>query len=390
MPLSVRKVKTAGPGRYTDGSGLMLVVKPSGTRSWVLRYQIDGRRRDMGLGSFPEVTLAMARDRSLQARREIAEGRDPLSQKAKSHRLQFGEAARELIAAKRESWRNAKHAAQWTSTLERHVLPSLGDRDVRSIETNDVLAVLNPIWTEKPETASRVRQRIEAVLDYSRATGKREGANPARWRGHLDQVLAQPNKVRTVAHFLAMDWREVPGFMSALGECSGLGAQALAFAILTSARSGEVRGATWSEFDLEQRVWTIPPARMKAAKEHRVPLSAAAMEQLPEPGDPEALVFPSVKDPRRPISDMTLSAVLKRLGRKDVTVHGFRSSFRDWAGETTQFPREVIEAALAHRLKDKAEAAYARGDLFQKRRALMLAWASYLDMNGDQPVENFR
>jgi len=216
------------------------------------------------------------------------------------------------------------------------------------------------------------------VLDYATAIGKREGANPARWRGHLDQVLAQPNKVRAVAHFAAMDWREVPTFMAALSECSGVGAQALAFVILTAARSGEVRGATWSEFDLEQGVWTIPPARMKSAKEHRVPLSAAAMAQLPEPGDPEALVFPSVKDPRRPISDMTLSAVLKRLGRKDVTVHGFRSSFRDWAGETTQFPREVIEAVLAHRLKDKAEAAYARGDLFQKRRALMQEWAKHV------------
>jgi len=383
MPLSARKVASAAPGRHTDGRGLTLLVKPTGRRTWVLRYQINGRRRDMGLGAWPEVTLAMARDRAIEARRLIAQGCDPLNEKAKSQKLTFREAAHALVAAKRESWRNAKHAAQWTSTLERHVLPSLGDRDVRSIETNDVLAVLNPIWTAKPETASRVRQRIEAVLDYATALGKREGANPARWRGHLDQVLAQPNKVRAVAHFPAMDWREVPGFMAALSECSGVGAQALAFAILTAARSGEVRGATWSEFDLEQGVWTIPPARMKAAKEHRVPLSAVAMAQLPKPGDPEALVFPSVKDPRRPISDMTLPAVLKRLGRKDVTVHGFRSSFRDWAGETTQFPREVIEAALAHRLKDKAEAAYARGDLFQKRRALMQEWSSYLEMNDD-------
>jgi integrase len=242
----------------------MLVVKPSGARSWVLRYQIHGRRRDMGLGSFPEVTLAMARERALEARRQIAEGRDPLNDRATSKPLTFSEAANALIAAKRKSWRNAKHAAQWTSTLERYVLPSLGDRDVRAIETNDVLAVLNPIWTKKPETASRVRQRIEAVLDYATAIGKREGANPARWRGHLDQVLAQPNKVRAVAHFAAMDWREVPGFMASLGECSGIGAQALAFAILTAARSGEVLGATWSEFDLEQGVWTVPAARMKA------------------------------------------------------------------------------------------------------------------------------
>jgi len=230
----------------------MLVVKPSGTRSWVLRYQIDGRRRDMGLGSWPEVTLAMARDRAIEARRLIARGHDPLSDRATSKPLTFGDAAIALIAAKRESWRNAKHAAQWTSTLERYVLPSLGDRDVRSIETNDVLAVLNPIWTAKPETASRVRQRIEAVLDYATALGKREGVNPARWRGHLDQVLAQPNKVRAVAHSPAMDWREVPGFMSALSECSGVGAQALAFAILTAARSGEVRGAAWSDLTLSR------------------------------------------------------------------------------------------------------------------------------------------
>ena len=199
----------------------------------------------------------MARERALQARRQMAEGRDPLSEKAKSYRLTFGEAVHALIAAKRESWRNAKHAAQWTSTLERYVLPRLGDRDVQSIETNDILAVLSPIWTQKPETASRVRQRIEAVRDYATAMGKREGANPARWRGHLDQVLAQPSKVRAVAHFPAMDWRELPGFMASLGECSGTGAQALAFALLTAARSGEVRGATWSELDLEQGVWTV-------------------------------------------------------------------------------------------------------------------------------------
>jgi integrase len=217
----------------------------------------------------------MARERAFEARRRVAEGNDPLSQRAKSQKLTFGEAAHALITAKRESWRNAKHAAQWTCTLERYVFPSLGDRDVQSIETDDVLAVLNPIWTQKPETASRVRQRIEAVLDYATALGKREGANPARWRGHLDQVLAQPNKVRTVAHFPAMDWREAPGFMSALSECSGVAAQALAFAILTAARSGEVRGATWSEFDLEQGVWTVPAARMKTAKPRANSVSSA-------------------------------------------------------------------------------------------------------------------
>ena len=241
-----------------------------------------------------------------------------------------------------------------------------------------MIAVLSPIWAEKPETASRVRQRIEAVLDYAGAVGARQDANPARWRGHLDHLLARPSKIRSVVHHPALDWRKMPDLLAKLAERDGNGARALTFAILTAARSGEVRGATWSEIDLECKAWTVPASRMKAGKEHRVPLSDLALRQLGERRAPEDLIFPGERGLKKPMSDMTLAAVLKRMGLHEITVHGFRSSFRDWAGETTNFPREVIEAALAHRLKDKAEAAYARGDLFVKRRALMEAWQTFI------------
>jgi integrase len=378
MPLSARKVETAKPGRHMDGRGLMLLVKASGARSWVLRYQIDGRRRDMGLGAWPEVTLAMARERSLDARRLLAQRHDPLHKMSKIKTLLFRDAAALLIEAKRSGWRNAKHAAQWTTTLQNYTYPSLGNLDMRAITTESVLAVLSPIWSKKPETASRVRQRVEAVVDYASAIGAREGENPARWRGHLDRLLPQPAKVKPVTHHPALDWRQLPVLMHNLKNRDGFGARALTFTILTAGRSGEVRGATWAEIDIMAKVWTVPAARMKAGKEHRVPLSEAAFVQLGAALAPEDLLFPSAYGPQRPMSDMTLAALLKRLGQHGVTVHGFRSSFRDWAGETTHFSREVIEAALAHRLRDKAEAAYARGDLFEKRRALMTAWANYI------------
>lgn len=376
MPLTARKVETAGPGRHVDGRGLMLVVKQSGARSWVLRYQLNGRRRDMGLGPFPEVTLARAREKALEARRQLVEGADPLACRP-TKPLTFRQAAQELVESKRAGWRNAKHAAQWTSTLETYAFPKLGDLDVRTIETSHVLDVLKPIWKAKSETASRVRQRIEAVLDYATAKGHRTAQNPARWRGHLQNLLPKPSAVRAVKHHSALEWRELPAFMRELAGREGVSARTLHFLILTAARSGEVRGMRWAEIDRETGVWTVPPDRMKAGKEHRVPLNAAAMDLLGETGPPDALVFPSPFDPRKRMSDMTLTAVLRKMGRGDITAHGFRSTFRDWAGETTAFPREVIEAALAHRLKDKAEAAYARGDLFTKRRELMAAWAAF-------------
>jgi integrase len=376
MPLTVRRVETAPPGRHVDGRGLMLLVKPTGARSWVLRYQLNGRRRDMGLGSYPEVTLAAAREKALEARRRLVDGIDPLATRP-APSLTFRDAAEALIESKRSGWRNAKHAAQWSSTLKEYAYPVLGDLDVKSIETPEVLAVLRPIWSKKSETASRLRQRIEAVLDYAAVQGLRSGLNPARWRGHLENALPKPSQVRRVVHHAALDWRELPTFMVELSSRQGVSARALEFVILTAARSGEVRGMRWSEIDLEAGTWTVPADRMKASKEHRVPLTPIALGCLGDPDRADALVFPSPYDVSKPMSDMSLTAVLKKMGRGDITVHGFRSTFRDWAGETTHFPREVIEAAMAHRLKDKAEAAYARGDLFHKRRDLMEAWTSF-------------
>lgn len=377
--LTARQVETLPAGTYDDGRGLRLIVRPGGARSWILRYQLHKRRRDMGLGRFPETTLAMARARAMEIRREIdATRRDPLAERRRAPALTFQAAAEALIESKRPGWRNAKHAAQWGATLAAYVYPVLGGRDVRSIETRDVVAALRPIWTTKAETASRVRQRVEAVIDYATAIGVRSGDNPARWKGHLDHLLPKPSQVRRVEHHAALDWRAAPAFLAELGGRDGMAARALRFAILTAARSGEVRGMTWAELDLGARVWTVPAGRIKAAREHRVPLTVAALEALGVPGAPGALVFPAPTAVDRPLSDMTLAAVLKRMGRADLTVHGFRSTFRDWAGEATAHPREVIEAALAHRLKDKAEAAYARGDLFVKRRRLMDDWAAFL------------
>ena len=378
MSLTALKVRTAKPGRHTDGNGLALLVKKSGVRSWVFRYQVNKRRRDMGLGSWPEVSLADARKLTLEARSLIAQGKDPINEKGKIKQFSFKDAAEQLIETKRSGWQNQKHAQQWTSTLETYVYPYIGKLDVSQIGTNEVLSILKPIWETKTETASRVRQRIEAVIDYAIATGANCHDNPARWRGHLDNLLPKPTKVRLVKHHPALDWREIPKFTYSLSQRDGVGAKALFFLILTATRSGEVRKATWEEIDFPGCVWTIPAGRMKETKEHRVPLSQYAVNLLNQmkTGRP-GLIFPSNKVPNISMSDATLAAVLKRMELHNITVHGFRSTFRDWAGETTSFSREVIEAALAHKLKDKAEAAYARGDLFDKRRKLMDEWTSY-------------
>ncbi|WP_386628753.1 tyrosine-type recombinase/integrase [Sulfitobacter geojensis] len=376
MKLSARKVETAGVGRHGDGRGLFLYVKPTLARSWVLRYQVQGRRHDLGLGAYPDVTLAMARQKATDARRMILEGDDPIAKRRQAQPKTFTDAALELIESKRSGWKNAKHAAQWTSTLEAYVFPTLGSMQVAKIATADVVGALKPIWSQKPETANRVRQRIEAVLDYASALAIREGDNPARWRGHLDNLLPKPTKVRTVQHHPALPHADISEFMDALSTRKGVSARALTFTILTAARSGETRGMTWAELDLDNGVWTIPAQRMKAAKEHRVPLTLTAIAQLGERGADTDLVFGSETKAGKPISDMSMTALLRRMEYDNITVHGFRSTFRDWAGETTSFPREVIEAALAHGIKDKAEAAYARSDLFDKRRDLMQAWSS--------------
>jgi integrase len=394
--LTDRTVKTASAGRHMDRTvrGLSLLVKATGGRSWVLRYQHKGVRRDMGLGPYPEVTLAEAREIALKHRRSLkVEKVDPLAarraaeaeaERAAAQVLTFKAAAEDLIASKESGWGNARHRLQWKSSLATLVYPQLGDLDVQAIDTAAVIGVLKPIWNEKTETASRVRQRIEAVLDYAKVMGRRTGENPARWKGHLDHLLAKPSKVANVEHYAALDWREAPAFMVDLAQRDGIAARALAFAILTAARSGEVRGMTWGEVDDDAGVWTIPGTRMKAGKGQRVPLSPAARALLGERGAPDALVFPSPKGAAKPLSDMALIFVLRRMGRGDLTAHGFRSTFRDWAGETTAHPREVIEAALAHKLKDKAEASYARGVLFVKRRKLMEDWTAFL---GKPPAE---
>ncbi len=346
--LNARKVETAKPGRHGDGRGLFLYVKPSGSRSWVLRYQVQGRRRDLGLGAYPDVSLAMARQRVTDARRLIAEGDDPIAKRQQAKPKTFKDAALDLIESKRPGWKNAKHAAQWTSTLETYVFPKIGQVQVSKVETADVIGVLTPFWSVKPETANRVRQRIEAIIDYASALGVRSGDNPARWRGHLDHLLPKPTKVRAVKHHPALAHGEIASFLEELSGRTGVAAHALGFTILTAARSGETRGMTWGEIDLETRIWTIPAERMKAGKEHRVPLSATAIACLGPRRDDATLVFESEAKPGKPISDMSMTAVLRRMDRNGITVHGFRSTFRDWAGETTGFPREVIEAALAH------------------------------------------
>ncbi len=352
MALSVRKVETAKPGRYSDAHGLMLLVKASGARSWVLRYQIKGRRRDMGLGPWPEISLAMARERAMEARRAIALGQDPLNVKAQSKRMDFRNAAEALIAAKRNGWRNTKHAAQWSSTLERYVYAELGKLEARDITTENVLAVLSPIWAEKPETASRVRQRVEAVLDYATAIEARQGANPARWRGHLDRLLPQTSKVRPVVHYPALDWRLIPELMAELALRQGHGARALAFVILTAARSGEVRGATWSEIDEKEKLWVVPPGRMKASKEHRVPLSGTAIAQLGERGRSKGLIFPGISTEARSLEhiySITLTVeppveVSGDVGRRvRVTISGNNS--RSFDGASLR-DRKIMEAWL--------------------------------------------
>ena len=376
-----RQIQTAGPGRHVVSGvkGLMLDVSPKGTsRSWLLRIQRNHSRHDLGLGPYPEVTLAEARNGALAKRREILAGASPLAHRQKPKGLTFREAAEALIESKRDGWKNGKHAAQWPSTLKTYVYPSLGDHDVKTIDTHDVLTVLRPIWATKPETASRVRQRIEAVLDYATAMKARTSDNPAKWKGNLAHLLPPPSKVKQVEHHAALDWRQAPTFMAELAKREGSAAKALAFATLTAARSGEVRGMTWGEVDDADSAWTVPAERIKAGKEHRVPLSTAARALLGNRGDDGALVFPAPSDETKSLTDMTLTKVLRRMARGDLTAHGFRSTFRDWAGETTAHPREVIEAALAHRLKDKAKAAYARGDLFVKRRKLMGDWAVFL------------
>jgi integrase len=376
--LSVRQQHRRG--LFGDGGGLFLQVSERGAKSWIFRFKKDGRLRVMGLGPVHTVSLAEAREAARLCRKARLGGIDPIdARRARrfeewieaARAMSFAECAAAYIAAHRAGWRNPKHAAQWPSTLAAYVYPIFGGLPVQAIDTGLVVKAIEPIWTTKPETASRVRGRIESVLDWAAARGYRQGENPARWRGHLENLLPKKSKVRRVEHHAALPYVEISAFMGELRGQEGIGARALAFTILTAARTGEVIGATWAEIDVAARLWTIPAERMKAGKEHRVPLTGAAIAILGQMDQGRDKVFP--------ISNMAMAMLLRRMGRGDLTVHGFRSSFSDWCAERTAFPSEVREMALAHTVADKVEAAYRRGDLFEKRRALAEAWAKFCD-----------
>jgi integrase len=402
--VQVRQVKRRG--LYGDGGGLFLQVSAGGAKSWVFRYKNDGRLRVMGLGPVHTVSLAEARERALQCRKLRLDRKDPIELRRaermaekleRATAMTFQQCAEAYIEAHQAGWRNDKHAAQWPATLGTYVYPIFGALPVQAIDVALVMTALEqkiddgdekrPFWQARPETASRVRGRIESILDWATARGYRQGENPARWRGHLENLLPRRSKVQRVEHHPALPYQEIGAFMAELREQDGVGARALEFAILTAARTGEVIGARWAEINLADRLWLVPAERMKAGKEHRVPLSDAAMAILEKmkavrSGD---YVFPGGRA-GRPLSNMALLMTLRRMSRGELTAHGFRSTFRDWCAEQTAFPAEVAEMALAHTVSDKVEAAYRRGDLFQKRRQLAEAWATFCAAPASAPA----
>jgi integrase len=407
MKLTATRVKAeARPGRYNDGSGLYLLVRPNGRKSWVFRYRLGARQRDMGLGSWPETSLAEARQEAQAARKRTRAGDDPIDtrkaelaakarKRTEAQDRTFKAIAEAYIKLHESSWKNAKHRWQWRSTLESYAYPKIGGMDVADIDRAAVLDVLRPIWAETPENANRLRGRIETVLDYAASQQLRSGDNPAIWRT-LRHSLPAPKKVKPVEHQAALPWRQAPVFMADLRTRRATAARALDLVILTVTRTNEALGCRWPEFDLDNAIWTIRSQRMKGGKVHRVALSPAAVTLLRElkaqTADTNGYVFPGQR-PGKPLSQMSMAMLLRRMQGDDeeapprwldaegreITVHGFRSSFRDWAADVSGHPREVIEAALAHVVKSKAEAAYARSDLLERRRPLMAAWAAFLD-----------
>jgi integrase len=376
--LAARSVVTlTKTGRHADGNGLYLSISNNGGRRWVYLYRREGRLREKGLGSVGTVSLKDARLAAEAIRKKLREGIDPIDSKVKPVTAKtFAECAEAFIASNETAWKNAKHRDQWRNTLKTYAEPHIGKLAIDRISVDHVLKAIEPIWTSKTETASRVRGRIEAVLDWAAARGYRGANNPARWRGHLDKVLPPIRKVSKVRHHPALPYKDIPAFMNDLRKRDTISARALEFTILTAARTGEVVGARWDEIDANNRVWTVPADRMKAGVEHQVPLSdraLAILKAIPKDGD---FIFVGMK-PSEGLSNMSMLALLKRMDRADLTTHGFRSTFRDWAAETTDFPNELVEMALAHTIRNKAEAAYRRGNLLERRRVLMDAWASY-------------
>ena len=382
------------PGKYSDGGNLYLQVRkatrksPSDdvTKSWLFRYARFGKDTWMGLGPYPDVSLSEARSLATRERKKILQGVDPLTDKrarkiaarvAHDNMLSFAECAELYVESQAPGWSNPKHIEQWRNTLKKLAGPIIGRLSVDEIDTALVMRCIEPIWTTKTETASRLRGRIEAVLDWAAVRGYRKGDNPARWRGHLDKLLPRPSQVVRVKHHAALPYTEVGAFMQQLCNDKGVASRALELTVLTAARTNEVIQAEWSEFDLDLKTWTVPAERMKSKREHRVPLPDAAVLALKAvKGRSKRYVFPGHKRGSH-LSNMAMMQVLKRLGRTGITVHGFRSTFRDWCAESTNYPSDVAEMALAHTLRDKTEAAYRRGDLFEKRARLMADWARY-------------
>lgn len=385
-PKSVASKKR--PGYYADSGGLYLQVSQGGSKSWVFRFMLARRSREMGLGGVRRVSLAEARQKAADARALLSEGVDPIDARKteragraldQARTIPFRECAENYIKTHRAGWKNAKHADQWTNTIETYCGPVIGSLPVQAVDTGLVLKVLEPIWTEKPETASRLRGRVEKVIDWATVRGYRTGENPARWRGHLDKLLPKLEKRKRVEHHPALPFDETGAFMQSLRKQEGIASRALEFTILTAARTGEVISATVDEFDLGAAIWTVPAGRMKAGREHKVPLSSRAVEIIREMKAARGAYVFRGRRPDSPLSSMAMLELLKRMGRTDITVHGFRSTFRDWAAERTNYPREVCEMALAHTVSDQVEAAYRRGDLFEKRRRLMLEWAKHCE-----------
>ncbi|SAL29080.1 phage integrase [Caballeronia sordidicola] len=379
--VKVKQEKT--PGYYSDGGGLYLDIGPTGSKSWIFRYARNKKAHWIGLGAYLNVSLEAARAKAEAMRQVLGNGQDPkeirLAERAKAAaKMTFTQCATAYIEAQTPGWKNAKHAEQWTNTLTTYAAPVIGPKDVALVDTTDIRQILEPIWTTKNETASRVRGRIEKVLAWAATRGLRSGENPARWKGHLDTLLAKPSAVQGDEHHASIPYADIAGFMESLRAMEGVAAKALEFCIYTAARTNEIIGAQWAEIDLEAKLWTVPAERMKMKKEHRVPLSGRAVAVLKamEKIKQDDFVFPGMtKD--KGLSNMSLLAVLKRMDRTDLTVHGFRSTFRTWAAETTNFPRELAEKALAHAVRSEVEAAYQRGDLLAKRGKMMDAWASY-------------
>lgn len=383
---AVAALKTIGRHAVGGVPGLHLLVS-AGYRSWILRIQVGEQRKDMGLGPYPAVSLLEARERARKIHDDLRDGLIPVSPRRQQRSVLVAKAAtektfhwctEEYLKAKSSEWKNAKHRQQWENTLNAYAMPHLGHLPVSLIDLPHVLACLEPIWASKNETASRLRGRIETVLDWAAVRKYRSGDNPARWKGHLDKVLPTPSKIQKVEHHRALPVDDMPAFMQDLHTRAGIAARALEFLILTAARSGEVRGATWTEVDMAQGIWIVPAERMKAGAEHRVPLSLESIEllkELPRVAGTE-LLFPGTKG--QVLSDMTMTAVMRRM-KADAVPHGFRSTFRDWAGEKTNFPRELAEQALAHTLESKVEAAYRRGDALEKRRQMMQEWAHFIE-----------